>query len=115
MHGCRYASGARYEGKWKGNLKHGNGVYHYSGGGSFEGEFVQGKRSGVGVRLWPHGAAKVNFHVYLSTTLAESASKSLRTLVLTGNGLNSSDNTVGCSTVDCFPASSRCVQTGDVL
>lgn len=60
MHGgCRYASGAKYEGSWKSNLKHGPGVYYYPSGGRFEGEFVDGKRSGVGVRLWPHGAAKV--------------------------------------------------------
>lgn len=59
MVGCRYASGAKYEGAWKANVKHGHGIFYYTGGGSFEGEFVNGKRSGMGVRLWPHGAAKV--------------------------------------------------------
>jgi hypothetical protein len=57
----RYASGARYEGLWKDNAKHGRGVYHYADGGKFEGEFVNGSRGGIGVRTWPDGTAKVRF------------------------------------------------------
>lgn len=59
---CRYPSGARYEGAWWKNVKHGWGVYHYADGGKFEGFFKDGQRSGLGVRTWPAGNAKVASH-----------------------------------------------------
>ena len=52
-----YASGAEYEGTWNGEgLRHGLGVWHAPHGASrYAGEFVEGKKQGVGVKTLADG------------------------------------------------------------
>lgn len=51
-----YKSGNRYEGEVDDkNLPHGNGVFTYTNGSSYEGEFEHGVRCGYGVFRWSTG------------------------------------------------------------
>lgn len=49
-------------------MKHGRGVYQYADGGRFEGEFSNGARNGIGVRIWPHGRVKVRARCHGAAT-----------------------------------------------
>jgi hypothetical protein len=48
-------SGMRYEGEWQDGRQSGLGVYTWPGGRRYEGEFKDGERSGQGVQVWPDG------------------------------------------------------------
>lgn len=64
-------------------MKHGRGVYQYADGGRFEGEFSNGARNGIGIRIWTHGRVKVRAHwAWLCNghPTAESSLKSVRFL-----------------------------------
>ena len=47
----RYTSGARYEGQWHAGLKSGRGVYAFPRGGRYEGEWRDGVPDGIGVKV----------------------------------------------------------------
>jgi hypothetical protein len=38
---CRYATGAKYEGHWTDNFKHGEGVYTFEDASVFKGKFAR--------------------------------------------------------------------------
>ena len=46
---CVKASGAKYEGEYQNDLKHGRGKYTYPNGDVYDGEWSEGKRHGKGV------------------------------------------------------------------
>ena len=51
-----YKSGNRYEGEVdEKNMPHGNGVFTYTNGSSYEGEFEHGVRNGYGIFRWATG------------------------------------------------------------
>jgi len=52
----RLHSGAKYEGQWRGNQKHGRGVYMWPQGGAYAGEWRGGRRCGLGARTWKDGS-----------------------------------------------------------
>ncbi len=41
-----YLSGNRYEGNYKNDKKHGNGIYEWADGRKYIGEYVEDKREG---------------------------------------------------------------------
>ncbi|MCB9187138.1 MAG: hypothetical protein H6601_10425 [Flavobacteriales bacterium] len=43
-----------YTGEWKGEMKHGHGVFRWENGMSYEGEWVNNKRNGQGKFTWPN-------------------------------------------------------------
>lgn len=53
-----YATGAKYEGEWRNNVKEGRGVYYFPKGGMYEGEWSNGIMAGLGVRTYASGEVK---------------------------------------------------------
>ena len=51
-----FDSGARYEGDWVNGNRTGKGVYRWPNGESYEGHYLNNKRHGKGVYTWPNGA-----------------------------------------------------------
>ena len=52
-----WANGAKYEGQWENGVRNGKGLYLFTprGTSSYEGDFVENKREGVGVYQWGSG------------------------------------------------------------
>ncbi len=48
-----------YEGGWRHDQMHGDGVYSYREGGQYDGEWAYGKRHGEGIHCYPGGAMYV--------------------------------------------------------
>ena len=44
--------GARYEGHWKEDKQHGEGLESWPDGASYHGDYVEGKKHGVGKFTW---------------------------------------------------------------
>ncbi|TNV81076.1 hypothetical protein FGO68_gene10159 [Halteria grandinella] len=44
----KYANGVSYEGEWKDNNRHGQGIMKYANGNSYQGEWKDGKQHGLG-------------------------------------------------------------------
>lgn len=44
-----------YKGKWKNNMMHGEGKYHYKDGRIYEGNFVMDRKDGEGKMYFPDG------------------------------------------------------------
>jgi hypothetical protein len=49
-------SGARFEGEFKENLKHGMGKYYFADGSVYDGSWRDGMMSGRGIFTWPDGS-----------------------------------------------------------
>ena len=47
-----FADGERYEGQWKNNMKHGQGIFTFADGNVYEGEYKHGRREGQGRFTW---------------------------------------------------------------
>ena len=50
-----YSNGDKYEGDWFNDQSTGNGVYTYSNGSSYKGEFLEDKLNGKGIYKWFSG------------------------------------------------------------
>lgn len=53
---CVYGSGARYDGAFKGGVRHGKGKIRFASGASYAGAWKNGKQHGKGAYAWPDGA-----------------------------------------------------------
>ena len=51
-----FSDGARYIGEFAGDLREGEGRYLYPGGEEYVGPFVGGKKHGIGTRIYPNGS-----------------------------------------------------------
>ena len=52
---CEYPSGAKYEGQWTMDAKHGTGKMIWSDGDSYEGDFSEDRMHGTGKFTTKHG------------------------------------------------------------
>lgn len=50
------SDGGKYDGEWKDDLQHGVGKYISPSGKVYEGDFVEGQRTGKGVCVYPDGS-----------------------------------------------------------
>ena len=50
-----WSSGKTYEGQWKGGKRHGEGILKWPSGHGFEGQWMNGKKHGVGVSKYASG------------------------------------------------------------
>lgn len=51
----QYCNGDSYEGEWKNNKKDGKGVYCYNNGDRYEGEYSEGRKNGHGKFVYSNG------------------------------------------------------------
>lgn len=47
-----YSSGDTYEGEWKGSVRNGKGKYTWANGNVYEGDFINNERTGIGKYTW---------------------------------------------------------------
>ena len=50
-----WSDGRKYEGDWKNNKMHGNGMYTWADGRKYMGEYVDDRKHGYGEFIWPDG------------------------------------------------------------
>ena len=50
-----WSNGDRYEGQFKDNQKHGTGTQYYASEGNYIGDWVEDKKAGKGVFIWTTG------------------------------------------------------------
>ena len=50
-----YKNGTVYKGQWKGNQRHGKGIYKYKGGTVYDGNFENDMFSGLGKIVYSDG------------------------------------------------------------
>lgn len=55
-HRFEWSNGDAYDGHWKLNCRHGDGVMRWAAGGAYEGEWRRGRPHGKGKRTWTDGS-----------------------------------------------------------
>lgn len=51
----QWSDGRKYEGEWKNNKMEGYGIFTWPDGRRYEGEYIDDKKEGKGVFYWPDG------------------------------------------------------------
>jgi hypothetical protein len=51
----QWSDGRKYEGEWKNNKMEGNGIFTWPDNRRYEGEYIDDKKEGHGVFYWPDG------------------------------------------------------------
>ena len=57
-----FSDGTWYEGEFVANMHHGHGTIHYASGASYEGEWRAGKKHGKGTYRWDDGRVEVGLY-----------------------------------------------------
>ena len=58
----RFSDGASYEGEWVANQQHGRGTMNYASAASYTGDWRAGMKHGTGTYLWADGRIEIGFY-----------------------------------------------------